>query len=239
MAGSPIHLLWMADIIAECATAAVMYHRRTYVAFPVFFMLLAFLCAKSLLLVAMSALNLPTAYFYVYWIGSALRAIFIGGVIGEISLAILKPLRWLPEHISGYCLVVSCIVVSLPLLSSVLRTTECSECAYRVARQVNDIASWVFLIVLATLLLLSGLFEVSWSRRSIGISVGLLLELWIGSVASIISGLFGNAELHIANWVRLSAFLMTNCIWIASFLPPETEAALPLDSSPCAQDTQA
>jgi hypothetical protein len=235
MPENPIHLLWVIDIIAECATAAVIYRRRAHTIFPVFFSLLVFLCAKSLTLAALAAMNLPAAYFYVYWIGSAVRSVLICGVLAELSVKTLKPLNKLPACFPWCCMLGVAIIAVLTMLSFPHRSIQHAQ---ELARYANERISWVFLVVLAAIIVLSGLMEASWSRRSIGITAGLLVELWIGSLSAAVAYLFGNAGVHDTNGVRLIAFGITNCIWIASFALPETETHVQLNSPDCAQGTQ-
>lgn len=222
MLSNPVHALWMADIVAECATAIVVYRRRGHRSYPAFFALLVFMSANSLALAAMSAINKPTAHFYAYWIGMAVRAVLMGGVVCELFSTILRPLRSLRDYTLRNCMVVSGIVVVLAMVIPRRSGAQykCDICA--LARGANENISWAFLIILVAMIVLSGLFGLFWERRVIGITLGLLVELWVGSITATAVALLGSGVVNQMNWVRLVAFLITNGIWIMSFARPES-----------------
>jgi hypothetical protein len=182
-------LLWFGHPALQAAVAVVMCRRKLYRVFPVFF---SYVLAQILIFATtypIYRLGNYAAFFYSYWIGSAL-SVFLGfKVIHEIFLDVFRPYHTLKDlgtmlfRWAGLVMLLVALVVAIsspaaqqsPLVQGTLISQRCVR--------VIQCGLVLFLLVFSRYL------GVSWRQHSFGIALGFggfasielaLVALWVG-----------------------------------------------------------
>lgn len=92
MPATPLtYALWATGPVLQLACAFLLWKRKLLKDFNYFFSFLLFLSARSIVLFAIHATGSAAAYFYAYWVGSAVGDMCIFLVLHEIFCAAFKP----------------------------------------------------------------------------------------------------------------------------------------------------
>jgi hypothetical protein len=162
---------WLGQTVIQGLIAALLYRRKLHKEFPAFFV---YIVAQIVIFCAQFPIYFSawqSAYFYVYWLSTALNLIFAFRIIHEIFLDIFKPYHALQDL--GHALfkwaavitvLVSVVLVAVspswedPLLTSILVVQRCVR--------VVQCGLVIFLLAFC------GTLGVNWRRFSFGIALG-------------------------------------------------------------------
>src|SRR5882724_419457 len=169
---STIQVLWFTQPMLQSATAAVMYKRKLYRKFPVFFAYLILQVPFFVIIFAGYTWGSYREYFYGYW-SCAIISLAIGfKVIHEIFLDVFRPYHALKDLGSVLfkwaALVMVLVAIVVAAASSVSINGPIVESVITVQRCVRVIQVGLILL----LLVFSKYVGVSWRQFSFGVSLG-------------------------------------------------------------------
>jgi hypothetical protein len=222
-------VLWFGHPVLQAAVATAMLRRKLHNRFPVFF---SYVIAQLVIF----GVTYPIyrsgnydAFFYVYWIGSAVSVLLGFKVIHEIFLDVFRPYHTLKDlgtvlfRWAGLVMLLVAIIVAIsspsaqqsPLIQATLTTQRC----------VRMIQCGLILF----LLVFSRYLGISWRQHSFGISLGLggFASVEMALVAARAGGLVTQMNLDMVNMGAYNAAIL---VWFAYFLrtSPAREASTTL-----------
>jgi len=169
---STIQVLWFTQPMLQSATAAVMYKRKLYRKFPVFFAYLILQVPFFVIIFAGYTWGSYREYFYGYW-SCAIISLAIGfKVIHEIFLDVFRPYHALKDLGSVLfkwaALVMVLVAIVVAASSSVSSDGPMVEAVITAQRCVRVIQVGLVLL----LLVFSKYVGISWRQFSFGVSLG-------------------------------------------------------------------
>ena len=241
--------LWLSVITLLCVTACVMLRQKTYCSYPLFAIYVVTRVARELLLRSLVALR-PcdhSAYFYAYWISSAVENVVLVAVLFEFACALFAPhdlpvvcawrvSRWLtPEAVNRafrYCLAVLIFVCAIFPIGFYSNLGYVGEGWYLVAftRTGSLIVTVGELGAMLLGLVLSAYLGIPWRRRAAAFAAGLIAQAigWLayGWLVLDFSGTPHDAALYAARmcWVAVAADIAGVGLWLAGMFLPEKQA---------------
>ena len=163
---------WMLQPILEVAVAVLMLRRKQHRTFPVFFTYLAVQILTFCILFPIQRLGSYSAYFYSYWITSAVSLVFGFKVIYEIFQDVFRPYHALKDlgtvlfKWAGLVMLLAAAVIAVaspsPQQGSMVEAVMITQRGVRVIH----CGLVLFLLVFARHL------GVSWKQQSFGIALG-------------------------------------------------------------------
>ena len=212
--------LWIAHPVMQVGLAIAIWRRKLLRVYPIFF---AYLVAELVVFVALFATwNHYDCYFYLYWIGTGISAVFGFKVIDEIFSDILRPFHALRDFSSmlfrwaGLVVMLIAIVAAMsstksgfPLLMAGLLSLE---------RSVRVMQCGLVLF----LLMFSRYLGISHRHRSFGIALGFgffaAVELAVFGLR--VSGQVNSTGLSLAS---MGSYDIAVLLWLFYFALPVAE----------------
>jgi hypothetical protein len=213
--------LWIAHPILQLAVAGIMFWRKLYKTFPVFFVYVLSQVVTFMIVFPAYTWGSYPEFFYSYWICSAISLVIGFKIIHEIFLDVFRPYHTLKDLGSvlfrwgGLVMLLVAIVVAAstpassegPLVQSVLTVQRCVR--------VIQVGLVMFLLVFARYL------GVNWKQHSFGIALG------FGTFACVEMMV---VALHTADYVGLMGAALANTagydicilIWLSYVLLKKT-----------------
>jgi len=189
---SVVVYLWCAQPILQSAAAVVLWHRKLYKQFPVFFLFLLVQVANFAVLFPLSLVGNYKLYFGFFWLGEAINAVLSFKVIHEIFLDVFRPyhsLKDLGTLLFKWAGVVMLLVSVVVAFSNSSDRNPVWHAVSTMQRSVRIVQIGLILF----LLLFSRFLGVSWKQVGFGISLGfglfagvelMLLALYSGRFVS-------------------------------------------------------
>ena len=205
-------LLWGSQPALQTLVAGVMFRRRLHKEFPAFF-------AFTVTQIAIFAIEFPVhqwagyaAYFYTYWIATALNLAFAFKIIHEVFVDVFRPYHALKDL--GTALFKWAALVML-LVSVVLVSTSpgwqdpLAQTVLVVQRCVRVIQCGMVLFLLAFCKHLG----ISWQRQSFGIAMGFGL---VAGVELFTYALYSGGHIHgdATNLTNMTTYNLGIFIWM-------------------------
>lgn len=218
--------LWILQPVLQTVVAIVMFRRRLYKDFPVFF---AFILAQ----IAVFSIEFPIyrlgydpLYFYVFWSAAALNLIFDFKIIHEVFLDVFRPYHALKDLGTALFKWAALIMI---LISVVLISTSpgwndpMAETILIVQRCVRVVQCGMVLFLLAFCKYLG----VSWRRQSFGIVLG------FGAFAGaelLTTALHSGGHIHAStlNFVNMACYNCGVGLWLWYSLMNRKELRIPV-----------
>jgi hypothetical protein len=210
-------LLWFGHPALQAAVALVMCRRKLYRAFPVFF---SYVLAQILIFATtypIYRLGNYAAFFYSYWIGSAVSVVLGFKVIHEIFLDVFRPYHTLKDlgtmlfRWAGLVMLLVALVVAVsspsgqesPLVQGTLISQRCVR--------VIQCGLVLFLLVFSRYL------GVSWRQHSFGIALGFgsFAASELALVALFAGGILVNTTVNLAN---MAVYNIAIVVWLCYFV---------------------
>ena len=210
--------LWWAQPILQSVVAAVLWRRKLYKQFPVFF---SFVLAQ----VAIFAVTYPLYhnapykwYFWFYWFGETVNAILGFKVIHEIFLDVFRPYHALKDLGTPVFKWAGAVM----LLVSVVVAASNSFSQDPIVHAVTTLERAVFMVqfgLILFLILFSGFLGVSRRQVSFGIALG--FGLFAGTELMLLAMSSGGlVQLATYNLVNMLSYIVAIFIWLGYSLSP-------------------
>jgi hypothetical protein len=207
--------LWIAHPVLELFLVGLMFWRRLHRTFPVFFSYIVFQVVTFSVLFPIYRSGSSMAYFYAYWISSAISLAIGFKVIHEIFLDILRPYPSLKDLgtllFKWAALVMLLVAIVVTAASQSGNDTPLGVAVVIVQRCVRVIQCGLIMF----LLFFSGHLGVSRTQHSFGIALG------FGSFASVelvVLALVSGGQLHLAtstlSLINTAAYGFSILTWI-------------------------
>ena len=212
--------LWIAHPVMQVGLAAVMWRRKLLQRYPIFF---AYIVSEVMLFVVLfvSQKNYD-AYFYLYWLGAGISALFGFKVIHEVFTDVLRPFHALRDFSSmlfrwaGAVVMLIAIMAAMnsmksgfPLITAGLLSLE---------RSVRVMQCGLVLF----LLMFSRYLGISWRHRSFGIALGfgIFAAVELAVIGLRVTGVVNPTVLNLASMV---AYNLAVILWICYCALPVAE----------------
>lgn len=205
--------LWIAHPVLQIAVASIMFWRRQYRVFPVFFAYLGFQVAGFAILFPLQKWGEYSHYFYGYWTLSAISVVLGFRVIQEIFEDVFRPyhtLRDLGTVLFRWAALVMLLVAGVVMVASPASGDPVLQAIITLQRCVRVVQCGLILF----LLIFSKYLGVSWRQQSFGIALG------FGSMAAVELTLVAlNTSAHLSqlrlNLFNFAAYDLVILIWLA------------------------
>lgn len=220
--------LWITPKVFLGVLGIILYKRRLYRQFPIFFAFVLYEIAGFILLFSLySVWGLASAaYAYAFSAQLLLSVTLRFGVIDEVSRDLFRDSEFLRTTARRSLQVVTIVLVAIAILLAVYAPGDSSVKWHAGVSVVNRGAAMVQCGLLLSLLLFSRFVGVSWRHHAFGIALGLALLTSVDLAASALrvefSSDFSRAILNLA---VTGASLVCVSIWIRFLVAPEPEPA--------------
>jgi hypothetical protein len=214
---SAYYPLWIAHPVTQVGLAALLWRRKLLRTYPVFF---SYLVSEVMLFVVLfvSQKNYD-AYFYLYWIGAGISAVFGFKVIHEVFVDILRPfhaLRDLSSMLVRWAGLVVILIALMAAMSSVKSGFPVVVAGLlSLERSVRVMQCGLVLF----LLMFSRYLGISRRHRSFGIALGfgMFAAVELAVIGMRVSGILNPTVLNIASMTAYDAAVV---VWLVYFAVP-------------------
>ncbi len=208
-------------IVLEIALVGVLLWRNAHRSNPAFFLYILFTCLHD---IALLALRREVAlYFYIYYGGHVIQQGLLVAIAAEMLLDSFRALRIVPR---GAAATLAAAIVWVIFTISLVAAGTGTAYTRRVAVLARSLDRSVTFILFATFLfiaLFSSYLDVPWKRRAYGIGLGFLFSLPVQTVLTWLESLQKGAINDHLWIIWVSTFFVTQSIWLATFLAPESK----------------
>ncbi len=211
--------LWCAQPILQSVVAAILWRRKLYKQFPVFFWFLVVQVANFAVIFPLWRTGDYGLYFYPFWIGEAVNAVLGFKVIHEIFLNVFRPyhtLKDLGTLLFKWAGVVMLMVSVVVAFSSSFDQSPLVHAVTTLQRSVRIVQLGLILFML----LFSRFLGVSRKQISFGISLGFglfagveLILMALNSGGFVKQGLF--------NLINMVTYLGAVLVWLSYSVSPK------------------
>jgi hypothetical protein len=204
--------LWCAQPLLQAAVAVVLWRRKLYKVFPVFF---TYIMAQ----IGIFAITFPLRsadnyewYFYTFWAGAAVSALLSFRVIHEIFLDVFRPYHMLKDLgtvLFKWTGLVMLLVSAIVAFSNTAHSDPLAQAVTLLQRSVRMVQCGLILF----LLLFSQFLGVSRKQQSFGIALGFGL---FASVELVLLALYSGGYLHSGrmNLINTCMYNVAIVVWI-------------------------
>lgn len=211
--------LWCAQPILQSVVAAILWRRKLYKEFPVFFWFLIVQVANFAVIFPLWRTGNYGLYFYPFWIGEAVNAVLGFKVIHEIFLNVFRPyhtLKDLGTLLFKWAGVVMLMVSVVVAFSNSFDQSPLVHALTTLQRSVRVVQLGLILF----LILFSRFLGVSRKQISFGISLGFGLFAGVELLLyALNSG--GVVKQSLLNRINMATFLVAILIWLGYSLSPK------------------
>lgn len=211
--------LWCAQPILQSVVAAILWRRKLYKQFPVFFWFLVVQVANFAVIFPLWRTGNYGLYFYPFWIGEAVNAVLGFKVIHEIFLNVFRPyhtLKDLGTLLFKWAGVVMLMVSVVVAFSNSFDQSPLVHALTTLQRSVRVVQLGLILF----LLLFSRFLGVSRKQISFGISLGFGLFAGVELLLyALNSG--GVVKQGLLNLINMVTFLVAILVWLGYSLSPK------------------
>ncbi|MFY9661259.1 MAG: hypothetical protein WAJ97_11590 [Terriglobales bacterium] len=223
-----LSFLWISPHVLLLAPAVVLWKRRLYCEFPVFFAYVLYEIAEFILLFTLYSLPIVTReqYKYAYCATLMISIVLRFGVIDEVSRGLFRGSQVLRLSARRALQCVTGLLLILGVLLAVYAPGDYSAKWYVGVAVVNRGAAMVQSGLLLALLLYSRFLGLSWRRPALGIALGLAV-LTSADLATFALRAAFTSELakDIVNLLMTGTYFVCVLIWIGYLLLPEPKPA--------------
>ena len=212
--------LWLAHPVMQVGLAVLMWRRKLLQRYPIFF---AYLVSEVMLfLVLFVSQRNYAAYFYLYWLGAAISALFGFKVIHEVFTDVLRPFHALRDFSSMLLrwvgLVVMLIAITAAMSSMKSGFPVVTAGLLSLERSVRVMQCGLVLF----LLMFSRYLGISRRHRSFGIALGFGI---FAAVELAVFGLRVTGELNptALTLASMSSYDVAVLTWLCYFAVPAAE----------------
>lgn len=212
----------MSGTVAEAALVLVLLWRRAFLTLPIFSFYIAYGFLSD---VGQSAAvkHYPAAALHIYVISTAIDSLFQFGVLVELSVAVLRPMkqllpRWTPFAIAGVIALI-CAAIWPFEKSPVFTPYKLDESLLLHLQQTFSILRILFFLTLAGC---SQLLSIGWRDRELQIATGLGFYSMVTMAAFMLhsrSAFF--AEYHLIDQLATASYVCSLLYWVYSFAQQE------------------
>jgi hypothetical protein len=216
------YVLWFFAPVVQGCIIAVMLRRGLRREYPIFFAYNAFVLAKTVAEFVVFHISAPNAYFYLYWLGSALAMSLGFMVVHEVFHSVFRPYDSL-HALAGVLFRWAAIVLALVAVVSVVSgssgfNVHVMQAIYALERSVRVMQVGLVLF----LFLFAGHVGLSTRSHIVGISLGF-------GIFAAVDILFATLSAHHAiphptlSLIRSFAFNVSCVVWVWYMLMPEPQ----------------
>jgi len=209
-----------AGILLEIVLVGVLIWRNAHRSNPAFFIYVLFTCLHDIVLLALR--HEVTIYFNVYYGGHVIQQGILVAVAVEMLLDSFRALRKVPRApATVLASAVVWVVFTIALATSGVSTAYTKRFVV-VARSLDRSVTFILFATFLFITLFSSYLNVPWRRRAYGVGLGFLFSLPIQTVLTWLESLHRAAVTERLWIIWVSTFFITQIIWLATFLAPES-----------------
>jgi hypothetical protein len=218
--------LWISPHALLGVLAIVLYRRRIYRGFPVFFAYVLYETAEFILLFALRSIPGMSAkvYLYAYSATLLLSIALRFGVIEEVTTQLFRESQFLRVSAKRSLL---CIQGLLLVMGVGLAVYAPSSNSFRLVAGIVVVSRGAAMVqcgLLLSLLLFSRFLGLSWRRPAFGITLGLGILTSVDlAVYAVRAGFAPGVGAEFLNFLTTGTYLVCVLIWIGYLLAPELQ----------------
>ncbi len=222
--------LWVTPHVLLGVLAVILFRRRLYREFPVFFASVLYEIAEFILLfVLYSVSGAGTQYAYAFSATLLLSIAVRFGVIDEVSKDLLRESPFLRISAKRLLRGVAGLLLVMGVLFAVYAPGDNAVRWHAGVSVIDRGAAMVQCGLLLSLLLFSHFLGLSWRRPALGITLGLGILTSVDLATSALRAEFtGGAARQLLNLLVTGASLICVSLWIGYLWAPELEPAASL-----------
>jgi len=224
-------VLWITPHVLLGVLVVVLWKRRLYREFPVFFAYVLYEIAQFILLFALYSIpGTGKQYAYAYCATLLLSIALRFGVIDEVSKDLFRESQLLKVSARRSLQCVTGLLLVVGVLLAVYAPGDNSGRWIAGVSVVNRGAAMVQCGLLLALLLFSRFLGLSWRRSAFGIALGLAVLTSLDLAMFALRAAFtSEAAANFLDLLITGTYLVCVSIWIGYLLAPEVELASPTD----------
>jgi hypothetical protein len=216
-------LLWYTVIILEFALFGLLIRSRSrYRAFTSY---IAFCCARSAILFVVALTPSEEAYFYIFWLGSAVESVLVFLVAHEIFERMFAPYATLPKNvIPVFCTAVLVMTTGAAVIATSARSLPDMQGSHHLIYGLlttERVTTVLLGSVFALIVIFATTFGLPWGSHALGISMGLGLSFVVQATVTALESSLPTPAGEISRAARSLAFISAEVLWIKHFLKPE------------------
>ena len=209
---------WVGPIFIEAATAGIMFHRKVWRDFPVFWTYLLFEVARTCVLfeIGMGKKHYAT-YFYTFWVTEGLASFFGFFIVREIFQKVFPRrlgLQKLGSTIFGVSILVLIVVALYAASAAPGNDADRLVAGIYVVKRADSILRMGLLVSLFVFIFLFGL---PWTDYLFGIALGLTMYDAVELAGLAIRAHYGRDAIEIYTWSRMGANVCQKLVWAGYF----------------------
>jgi hypothetical protein len=222
------HVLWKAGVAAEAALLAILLYRRTYKAFPVFCLYIAWCLVSDLADYYVNGHFRLATITATAAVDLAITSLFQVGVLLEVSRSVLRPMakflpRWTLPAIG--LLIVAIVAAVWPLAK--IPGSQAFNPASRLLIHFQQSFSILIILFFLVLAGCSQLLSIGWKDRELQIATGLgvysMTSLAVALMHTHQSAVSQYRQYHLLDNLQSGVYFCSLSYWVFSFLQQEAE----------------
>jgi hypothetical protein len=161
------------------------------------------------------------AYFYTFWLGSAIASVLVFLVAHEIFERMFAPYATLPKNVIPiFCTAVLVMTTSAAVIATSARSHESHHLIYGLLT-TERVTTVLLGSVFALIVVFASTFGLPWGNHALGISMGLGLSFVVQTTVTTLESSLPTPAGELSRAVRSLAFISAEVLWIKHFLKPE------------------
>ena len=209
---------WAISILLEMCLFAVLLQRRAYRQFPAFCVYIGFLCVNSWVLMSISFYGSLKDYFFAYWICQAVASCALLCVVVEVVSDVCLP-GLLCSPVQMRLLTNVCLLVVFAAAWVPQHTVTTTKFPFLNALIASEKAfGYVTAAALGCLFIFTGALGLSWTRRALGITAGIIASTALGVLVDHPLKYFPGPWRALLSQLSYAGSALSLCLWLMVFL---------------------
>lgn len=218
--------LWIAIMIAQGYTLAILIGRKAYREYPAFTICRAIGEIQHLAFLYFASYH-PSLYLPVRWGAYPLDLITTTALVLEVFYRLFHPLQTLPKRTIPHFLQATSALI-LIAVGFAIRFPGAQPTAWMTfARAMDQVVSWVLCGAFGFIVIFAKYFGVPWRHRVFGIAAGYLMYLGIDVAVATVVAQFRLPPYSPIKLLDMFSYLLACLIWAYYFAKPEGPRLLP------------
>jgi len=230
------HYLWLGPQILQAALVVLLWRRRVYKQFPVFFAYLIFEATEAITLYLMDVL--PSVSVGAWWLAFCIGLVFEGfirlGVMGELFFHLLRSRPALAKIGGRLITCTGAVLVLLATLAAAYAPVDSQQ--FAIGYRAHILQQTLYMIECGLILFLfvfTACFKLTWDRSTLGIALGrgISSSVHLGTWAVMANGGMPQSR-YLLDFLNMATYQICVLIWFYYFLVPQKSATTSAVSLP-------
>ena len=230
------HYLWLGPQVLQATLVTLLWRRRVYKQFPVFFAYLIFEAIEAITLYLMDVL--PSVSASAWWLAFCIGLVFEGfirlGVMGELFFHLLRSRPALAKVGGRLITYAGAVLVLLATLAAAYAPVDSQQ--FAIGYRAHLLQQTLYMIecgLILFLFLFTAGFKLTWDRATLGIALGrgISSSVHLATWAVMANGGMPQSR-HLLDFLNMATYHLCVLIWFYYLLIPQKSAATSAVSLP-------